>query len=304
MRDGRKWRSIPFIIFRNVADYEVAEMAKEETHASILFTPHDHPIVAMRQIQEVVSRYQDRVLQDYEQLGITVRFVHGHAQIGPALRKRDTRTESEYYYSPADRRSHSGWVTVKRDDDALRLDVEMFYQLIESHATETEMHKFFVEHPAFLMEARLGVPISHRPNFLVPKNFKPDFSFSPILGPHVNRVVEFLELKGPSDSVVRHGFHAGLTSKVYRAIEQVKDYDSYLRDPNNRDAILRGLGYLPERSDLAVLIGREPKNPEHAEVFKRRRGQVDVKVITYDEILQTQASQITPRLIYDVRSFK
>ena len=111
-----------------------------------------------------------------------------------------------------------------------------------------------------------------------------------------------MELKGPAEQILTQRFHPGFTAKVHHAIDQVRDYDNQLRDPRNREAILRALGYLPERSNLAVLIGRDPKSSEQMEILQRRREQVDVKVITYDEILQTQASQIQPRLIYDVRS--
>lgn len=117
MQDGRKWRSIPLIIFRHVTDYEFAQIVRGETHANIVFTPDDQPILAMRQIQQIVSDYQDRVLKDYEQLGIMVRIVNGHSQIGPALKKKDQQAENEYYYAPADRRDLNRWVTVKRDDE-------------------------------------------------------------------------------------------------------------------------------------------------------------------------------------------
>jgi len=44
--------------------------------------------------------------------------------------------------------------------------------------------------------------------------------------------------------------------------DQVRDYDRYLRDPVNITAVLQGLGYLPDDSKLAVLIGRAPKSEE------------------------------------------
>ena len=66
----------------------------------------------------------------------------------------------------ADRRSNRGWVTVKRDDQGLRHDVDIFQYLLDTNAGETEMHRFFEQHPAFLMEALLGMPLSpHRPVF-------------------------------------------------------------------------------------------------------------------------------------------
>jgi hypothetical protein len=297
MRDGRKWRSIPFIIFRHIADYWTALEAQEDTHANIIFTPYSHPIVALDQIQGIVDGYQERVLDDYRNLGILVRFENGHAQIRPALRKKDPNAESEYYYAPADRRRNKDWVTVKRDDQGLRHDVELFYQLIDTNASETQMHLFFEQHPAFLMEARMGIPISHSPNFVVPKDWKPDFAFSPILGPQDDRMIELLELKGPSEKTLTRGIHRGFSAKVKSAIDQVRDYDHYLRDPANIQAVLRAFGYLPDSSKLAVLIGRTPGNEVDSKIFMQRQGQIDVKVITYDEILQTQANQIRPLLL-------
>lgn len=302
MSDGKKWRSIPVVIFASPFDYELSQSLKNSTHATIVFNPHRNGYIGLTQIQRIVDDYKERVLDDYIKLGILVRFVRGHAQIGPALRKRGASRESEYYYPPADRRKHSGWVTAKRDDDALRYDVEYFQELIDRHASETEMHRFFEEHPAFLMEARSGIPISHRPSFVEPERTTPDYSFTPILGPHDSQAAELMELKGPGEQVLSYKFHPGLSAKVHHAIDQVRDYELYLRDPRNRDAVLRAFGYLPEQSSLAVLIGREPTDPEQAEIFERRRAAETVKVITYDDILQTQSSQIGPRLIYDVRS--
>ena len=294
MRDGRKWRSIPFIIFRSVFDHERATLAQGDTHARIIFVPdrpHIHSLIMLNQIGRIVDEYQDRVLDDYKLCGILVRFEYGHAQISPALRKRDPSVESEYYYAAADRRNHSGWVTFKRDRQGLRRDVETFRQLLDTNATEREMHKFFEQHPEFLMQARLGIPISHAPTFAEPKGWTPDFAISPILGPLTSEV-ELLELKGPSDKTLTRGLHPGFSAKVKRAIDQVKDYDRYLRNPANHPAILKAIGYIPEKSNLAVLIGRDPTSKSDKETSKRRQNEIDVEVITYDEILAAQASQL------------
>ena len=90
MRDGRKWRSIPFIIFRSAFDHELAVTARDSTHAKILFTPYANARFGMMQIQRIVDEYKDRVLDDYQRLGILVRFVRGHAQVLPALRRKDS----------------------------------------------------------------------------------------------------------------------------------------------------------------------------------------------------------------------
>lgn len=292
MRDGRQWRSIPFIIFPSVQP-EMAEWERDKTHATILpFIANRHWSVGLHHIEQIVHGYQDRVLNDYASFGILIRFVNGHVQVLPALRKINPGVESEYYYTPADRRG-SGWVTVRRDNQGLRHDIELFQQLIDHHGTEGQIQKFFEEHPAFLMQARGGIPIPHQPNFANPANHRPDFTITPILGPADDKSVELLELKLPAEKTLTKGFHRGFSAKVKGAMDQVRDYSRDLRDPSNFERILQALGYLPDRSKLAVLIGRRPGNDADKEVWNRRQDEIDVSIVTYDEILQTQADQLT-----------
>jgi hypothetical protein len=86
--------------------------------------------------------------------------------------------------------------------------------------------------------------------------------------------------------------HRGFTAKVTRAIDQVRDYGHYLRDPGNLEAVRRAFGYVPDDSSRAVLIGRAPKGGD-SEVWARRKMELDVEIITYDEILQKQADQLS-----------
>ena len=229
-----------------------------------------------------------------------MRFEKGRAQISSALRLK--HNESDFYYAPGDRRIHKGWVTVKRDREGLGADVELFAMLMERGASEREMHKFVEEHPAILTEARLGIPISHRPRFVEPPNNEPDFLLSPILGPWENKAVEILELKGPAEKTLRTGPHPGFSAKVTWAVDQVRDYDRYLRDPVNITAVLQGLGYLPDDSKLAVLIGRAPKSDAEREVWAQRQDKLDVKIVTYDEILAKQAAHLQDSHPYRVLS--
>jgi hypothetical protein len=248
-----------------------------------------------------VDKYHERVLADYEALGILVRVEKGRVQIGTALHLKAEGVESEYYYAVGDRRTHTSWVTVKRDNEGLRADVELFQLLLDRGVSETEMHRFFEEHPAILMQARRGIPISHAPRFANPKDNTPDFAFSPILGPWEGKAVELLELKGPAGKLLRKPLHPGFAAEVTRAVDQVRDYGRYLADPSNLQAVLKGLGYVPDDSKLGVLIGREPKSEEERGVLAQRQSELNVKVVTYDEILATQAKQLERSEPYFVR---
>jgi hypothetical protein len=291
MRDGRKWKSAPFVIFsRDLTASRMIDFAEQQRNAKVY--PITSPPEALAEIQRIVELYHRQVVSDYQKLGILIRFHKGRIQIGPAMKRKHSRVESEFYYSPADRRTNSGWVTIQRDSEGLRADVELFQLLLERGATETEMQAFFEEHPAILMEARAGIPISHSPNFARPKNNKPDFAFSPILGPELESSLELLELKGPGEKILNRGDHRGFTAKVTSAINQVRDYERYMRDVGNFQATLRAFGYLPEKTNRAVLIGRAPNRGEDVEMWELRKKEVDISIVTYDEILQTQAQQV------------
>jgi hypothetical protein len=293
MRDGRKWRAIPFIIIKSPMDFqELADAFQKDSHAQFVIQYTNYPSATLSSIKQIVDAYQDRVLDDYTKQGILIRIEKGRAQIGPALKRRHPGIESEYYYAPADRRRNRHWVTVRRDSDGIRHDVELLQALIDRNSNEQEMHRFFEEHPAILMEARLGIPISHGPHFTNPSGETPDFAFSPIAGPHGAQKLELMELKGPGEQTLSRTHHRGFSHKVHAAIDQVRDYDRYLDDPVNLETILRAFGYLPEQSKLAVLIGRAPTSDSEKEIFDRRRRETTVSVITYDEILQKQAAQL------------
>jgi hypothetical protein len=221
-----------------------------------------------------------------------VRSVNGHVQICPAFKKKDSAAESVYYYSSADKRSKRSWVTVKRDREGLKHDVEMFHCLMDQQRSEREMHRFLEEHPAFLMEAFLGVPVSHRPRFVQPNGDTPDYSILPIIGKIDSSAIGLLELKGPGEEILKGKHHRGFAAKVRDAVDQVRDYEKYLQDPANAVAILREFGYVPNASNLAVLIGREPRTAADQEIFLRRTEELHVRVVTYDEILKVQADQL------------
>jgi hypothetical protein len=65
-----------------------------------------------------------------------------------------------------------------------------------------------------------------------------------------------------------------------------------MRDPANIGSIVDGIGYLSQRRKLAVLIGLSPKATTERELREKRQEEVDVQIVTYDEILAVQEAQI------------
>lgn len=294
MRDGRKWKMIPFVVIGERATYFEYIPDLKGRHATII-RPNPFTDRLLQQIQDQVDNYNDRLLQEYENRGMMIRLVRGRTQISPALRLKKKYEESEYLYVPADRRklARNKWLTIMRDNEGIRADVAMLEQLLDTNATEQEMQRFFEEHPAILMQARLAIPVAH-PSLSSPNRNILDFAFTPIMGALDGDPVDLLELKGPDAPLLNSlRLHRGISSALHKAIDQVRDYGRYLSDPRNAVRLIKKLGYLPSEPKLAVLIGRDRKNDAEEEVFRRREGElIDVKVITYDEILEGQAEQL------------
>jgi hypothetical protein len=298
MRDGRKWKSIPFVLISDL-DYHFSYPAEINRLKITLIRPTPYTGDIIRKISDTVDNYIQKVLDDYHDLGLMISFEKGRARIGPALKKKDPEMESSYYYAPADRRDNKRFMTVMRDGEGLRADVELFQQLLDMGAGERQMQRFFEDNPFFLTQARMGVQVAH-PSYKT-KRWSPDFAFTSILGFTDVKDIELLEMKGPTEDLLNtHQHHPGFTAKLSNAIDQVRDYGLYLNKPTNEQTILKQLGYIPTQSKLAVLIGRSVDKDEYREMLKYRQGFVpDVEIITYDRILETQAAQMSRIVIPD-----
>ncbi len=292
MRDGRKWKSIPFIVISDMAYH--FSLPNEITRLRVtLISPTLTTADIIAKASDTVDDYIKNVLNDFQDLGLMISFEKGRARIGPALKKKDPEMESAYYYAPADRRNNKRFMTVMRDSDGLRADVELFQQLLDMGANEQQMQRFFEDNPFFLTQARMGVQISH-PSYTT-KRWSPDFAFTSILGFTDVKNIELLEMKGPDEAVLNaHKHHSGFTTKLHNAIDQVRHYGKYLGHPENERKLLQQLGYIPTQSKLAVLIGRSSRKDEYLETFAESQSYVpDIEVITFDKILETQAAQMS-----------
>jgi hypothetical protein len=70
--------------------------------------------------------------------------------------------------------------------------------------------------------------------------------------------------------------------------ELVTSVPRSVRDPLNLKSVEKALGYVPEFSKRAVLIGRNPSLRDVELWEKRKAEQRSVKIATYDELLQEQ----------------
>jgi hypothetical protein len=293
MRDGRKWKRIPQIVLTDGGLRETAydgldvEFVVDVTEW-MLRSGYSSP-VTWSQIEKAVNQYYRQALEEYERVGFLAIADHGRYRIKKAFRKKTSR-ESEFYFGGKDKRRFQEYVTIGRDIEGIDYEALLFEQLLNDPKTgEREVHSFLEQHPDLLAEAMMGVPISHQPHF--PSNKQtPDFVISPVLPRDSGDWVKLLELKGPEAKILDPGrhLHRGLSHAVTRALAQVNDYNESVRDPLNLKSVEKALGYVPEFSERAVLIGRNPSSADVELWEKRKAERHPVKIVTYDELLQEQ----------------
>lgn len=303
MRDGRKWKAIPQIVLTShhagrwgAYDGLDVEFVPDVTEM-MLHSGFSSP-VTWNKIEKIVNDYHSKAAAEYERVGLLVTYDHGLFRVKRAYKKKNAN-ESDFYHGGKDKRRFHGFVTIGRDSDGVDYEARMFEQLLnDSKAGERQLHHFFEEHPDLLAEVMMGVPISHKPHFVSNKQM-PDFAVAPILPRESGEWVKLLELKGPEANVLRNAkyLHRDLAPALSQALAQVRDYDESLHDPLNLKAVEKALGYVPEFSERAVLIGRNPPNEDMKLWDKRRDEQPTIRIITYDEVLQEQRTRLTRRRV-------
>ena len=92
MRDGRKWKSIPFILISEQPYHFVFPEEISRLNVTLVH-PSPYPLEILLKVRDTVDDYIRRVLEDYRNLGLIVRFEKGRAQLGPALKKKDPDME-------------------------------------------------------------------------------------------------------------------------------------------------------------------------------------------------------------------
>jgi len=291
--DGRKWRSIPFLIL--MPDTEPLRVG---------LGPFDDKVIrygsnedAYRRIEEVVAAYRERLLRELDNLGFLVSYDHGRYRVGPALRPNAV-LEGELYLGVADNRRDSGrYYTVSRDFYGIQFEVEQFEALINRpDVSEQDLQRFFEENPHFLAAGRLMRPIAHaRLDTRDGQVLIPDFILKPIVAMQSSRDSnwEVLDLKKPQARLLSgRGRRVRFSQDVMSAITQLRDYGDYFRNPSNGRAVRAALGRSVRYPKLAVLVGRMPSPAEVEALELAQSREADVRIVTYDEILENQRSSL------------
>lgn len=295
MQDGRKWRSIPIIHFiRNNNPLSLHDGALgDDTWLGKYKSIEEN----LDRVKQVVENYRGLFLDELDNLGLLVTYENGIYQVGHTLTEKNG-IEGKYYYLDADSRRHTPGklFTIGRDSTGQTVVVEEFERLINDKKTsEPDLQAFFENQPDFL--PRLG-PAQPLPHVKLPikngKYYVPDFILKPIVAAKRDDNWEVLDLKKPQAKIiVNMKFHPSFSAEVNKALTQLRDYRDYFQQDENRASIIEQLKHELKYPRLGVLIGRLPTGTELEELSKEQVRNPDVRIVTYDEVLEKQSRLIT-----------
>jgi|SRR5882672_6017044 len=294
MADGRKWCALPFVLILSGAFAESS--IPQSLDITTIVEPH-RPQDALAKIEDIYRRYRNRLLDELDNLGILVTYEHGRYRVGPALATNKKNRESRLYYAAADRRDKAKYYTIDRDNVGIQYEVELFEALInDPKISETRLQQFFEDHPHFLLATRLLQSLPHVPlRDSQGKLFVPDFVLKPIVAARRDSNWEVLDLKLPQAKLLAGPRdHKRFSRDVAQAIAQVKDYRDYFENPENSAAVQNALGHRLRHPKLGIVIGRLPSSEAELETLERQQSrEPGVRVVTYDEILETQKNLVS-----------
>ena len=252
-------------------------------------------ILLQKMIRESVVLYRQRILNELDNLGFMVVYQSGRYRINPAFVSKKN-LEGFYYFGQEDLRPENRFFTISKDHTGVQLDLEQFEYLINKQdVREHELQAFFEENPHFLnpiAQAMPQVQLKDPDGSLL----IPDFILKPLSGIKRDLRWEVLDLKLPQNKlIVGPKKRKRFSHEVIKAIRQLRSYGDYFQDLRNSSYVEKVLGHNLRRPKLGVLIGNAATvEPEHLD--KEQSRVADVKIVTYDEILEDQ-KRLAERLL-------
>jgi hypothetical protein len=265
------------------------------------------PEALVAEVFAAIAGWRQSLLEELEYVGYAVTVgPTGTLDVSHALRRR--RREGEILTDEAAPGSlRSGQYLILAEDllQEFASYRKLWYLLnnyqqvarAEKIKPETVFQRFFEEHPHLIRRDLFDRHWAH-PSLRIPGDSKrylcPDFVLRPRVATEVGTKWQILDLKLPDDPlVVSHRFHASLSAKLTKAIQQLQNYREYFNRPDTEEELIRKFGIQPLNPRLAVLIGRRDHAQDVAALDKAQGPRyLDIEILTYDEIVDLEASRL------------
>ena len=260
-------------------------------------------------VATAIQRWRQRLLEELDYVGFAVSVDQaGKLAINHALRRRrkDTEILTDEATPGAIRKSQ--FLLLAEDllqgfqpYAELQFLLNHYRDIAKNDGIQPEgvFQRFFDKNPDLLNRDAFDRHWS-QPQLRLPedpqKSYRPDFVFRPRGLAHIGAQWKVMDLKLPDERVVvSPAFHAAISSKLHRALQQLHDYRGYFNRPESAKELRERFGFAPANPKLAVLIGRRSSD-EQDRLSPALDRFLDIEVLTYDDVLSMEAARLMGEL--------
>jgi hypothetical protein len=258
------------------------------------------------EIRSSITKWREDLLDELDYVGFSlVKTESGLLDVSPTLaRKRQSGKilteeatpralkKGQFLLLPADLASQSAPLKelVHRVNHCRQIATERRMK------PENVLQEFFDLHPHMLMRGEYDEHFP-KPELVNPQTGElryPDYILKANVGVRVRAAIEILDLKQPAEKVIVAKTHRARASKaLYDAMSQLDEYRELILSKQFAELYVQKFGVLPRNPKMAVLIGRSQSEEEVVEVQNALGERFsDVQVLTYDEIIRSEAAKL------------
>lgn len=209
-----------------------------------------------------IKTWRKKVVDEMDNLGI--KFNSGYIDYSYYFESKvnsrmDTEILSESFKS-FPRKLNYYWLEINKQqiENAIDEYITLLKRTHRKNKKQEELlyHSFFNENLHFLERDNFS-NTWHEPKLELPNNrgYNPDYTLKPNFNYQTD--LSLIEVKLPNEGFLKgKNFHPTLLARIIGHLTQVNDYKEYLEDRDYREFINKKFGFVPNRIDYGILVGR------------------------------------------------
>jgi hypothetical protein len=249
------------------------------------------------ELEGVVRDWRRQVFDDLANLGASFyrgRINYTHFLTSKRTVGRYTRIISDDFKMRRQRPGHQ-WILFDKRKSEIALvsyNHEIRRAMRSKEHDESRFHELFEQYPTLIRRDNFSDHWHEKPlPYGLGQSYKPDFS----LKPNFNQLsdLSILEVKLPTEGfLAKTKFHTPILQSLAHQMVQVKDYQDYLESGQFEQELRSAYGFVPQRIQYNILIGRVDEKYRQLELLDKRMRQYDashINLITHDEQLDAHS---------------
>lgn len=261
-------------------------------------TPNDE-VLNIKQYADQIKNWRRQVLEEMHILGINLN--SGNIDYSTYFSsnrrfKTDTKILSNNFKT-FPRTLKFDWLI--HDTEQIKIIIDEYIKILKKSmrskkGQEKKYHQFFNENLSLIKRDSFSRHLYEPKLYYNDRNFfEPDYVLKPEMTFETD--LSILEVKLPNELIAKEKkFHPSLRAKFMDHLFQINDYKDYLEEKEYRKQINDVFGFIPQKVEYNILIGRKEHKEENEHIINKRMNQMGSKIniITYDDLLEYQVKYL------------